>query len=61
MSTFIPVMPEIVLLVAACVVLIVDLFLSERTRLVTYALSLAALVVTAATIIATAVDPVVSL
>jgi NADH-quinone oxidoreductase subunit N len=60
MSTFIPVMPEIVLLVAACVVLIVDLFLTERTRLVTYALSLAALVVTGATIIATAGDPVVS-
>jgi len=60
MSTFIPVMPEIVMLVAACVVLIVDLFLTERTRLVTYVLSLAALVVTGATIIATAGDPVVS-
>ncbi|MGA0983178.1 MAG: NADH-quinone oxidoreductase subunit NuoN [Burkholderiaceae bacterium] len=60
MSTFIPVMPEIVMLVAACVVLIVDLFLTERTRLVTYALSLAALVVTGATIIATAGNPVVS-
>src|SRR5210317_102242 len=60
MSTFIPVMPEIVMLMAACVVLIVDLFLTERTRLVTYALSLAALVVTGATIIATAGDPVVS-
>ena len=60
MSTFIPVMPEIVMIVAACVVLIVDLFLTERTRLVTYALSLAALVVTGATIIATAGDPVVS-
>jgi len=54
------VMPEIVMLVAACVVLIVDLFLTERTRLVTYVLSLAALVVTGATIIATAGDPVVS-
>jgi NADH-quinone oxidoreductase subunit N len=60
MSTFIPVMPEIVMLVAACVVLIVDLFLTERTRLVTYVLSLAALVVTGATIIATVGDPVVS-
>ena len=60
MSTFIPVMPEIVMLVAACVVLIVDLFLTERTRLVTYVLSLAALVITGATIIATAGDPVVS-
>jgi NADH-quinone oxidoreductase subunit N len=60
MSTFIPVMPEIVMLVAACVVLIVDLFLTERTRLVTYVLSLAALVITGATIIATAGDPVES-
>ena len=60
MSTFIPVMPEIVMLVAACVVLIVDLFLTERTRLVTYALSLGALVVTGATIIATAGNPIVS-
>ena len=60
MSTFIPVMPEIVMLVAACVVLIVDLFLTERTRLVTYALSLVALIVTGATIIATAGEPVVS-
>ena len=60
MSTFIPVMPEIVMLVAACVVLIVDLFLTERTRLVTYALSLVALVVTGATIIATAGNPIVS-
>ena len=48
------------MLVAACVVLIVDLFLTERTRLVTYVLSLAALVVTGATIIATAGDPVMS-
>ena len=60
MSTFIPVMPEIVMLVAACVVLIVDLFLTERTRLATYALSLGALVVTGATIIATAGNPIVS-
>ena len=60
MSTFIPVMPEIVMLVAACVVLVVDLFLTERTRLVTYALSLVALVVTGATIIATAGNPIVS-
>jgi NADH-quinone oxidoreductase subunit N len=60
MSTFIPVMPEIVMLVAACVVLIVDLFLTERTRLVTYALSLVTLVATGATIIATAGDPIVS-
>ncbi len=48
------------MLVAACVVLIVDLFLTERTRLVTYALSLVALIVTGATIIATAGEPVVS-
>jgi NADH-quinone oxidoreductase subunit N len=39
-----PVWPEIFLLCAACVILVVDLFLSERTRLLTYGLSLAALI-----------------
>lgn len=43
-----PVMPEIFLLSATCVVLVVDLFLSQRTRLLTYALSLAALAGTVA-------------
>ncbi|MCB1786289.1 MAG: NADH-quinone oxidoreductase subunit NuoN [Gammaproteobacteria bacterium] len=39
-----PVLPEIFLLTAACVILVVDLFLSDRTRLLTYGLSLAALI-----------------
>ncbi|MDJ0738834.1 MAG: NADH-quinone oxidoreductase subunit NuoN [Gammaproteobacteria bacterium] len=48
LTTLQPVLPEIVLLCAACLVLVVDLFLSDRTRLVTYGLSLAALIVTVA-------------
>jgi NADH-quinone oxidoreductase subunit N len=43
-----PVFPEIFLLSATCVVLVVDLFLSQRTRLLTYGLSLLALVGTIA-------------
>jgi NADH-quinone oxidoreductase subunit N len=39
-----PVMPEIFLLGATCLILVVDLFLTERTRLLTYGLSLAALI-----------------
>ncbi len=39
-----PVLPEIFMLGAACVVLVVDLFLSQRTRYWTYGLTLAALV-----------------
>lgn len=39
-----PVLPEIFLLGAACVVLIVDLFLSERTRIYSYGLTLFSLV-----------------
>lgn len=40
LTSLTPVMPEIYMLSAACVVLIVDLFLSKRTRLLTYGLSL---------------------
>ena len=36
--------PEIFLLAAACVILVVDLFLSDRMRWVTYVMSLATLV-----------------
>jgi len=43
-----PVMPEIFLLGATCLILVVDLFLTERTRLLTYGLSLAALIGTIA-------------
>ena len=37
-------MPEIFLLAATCLILVIDLFLTERTRLLTYGLSLAALI-----------------
>ncbi|MCB1792028.1 MAG: NADH-quinone oxidoreductase subunit NuoN [Gammaproteobacteria bacterium] len=46
LTTLQPVLPEMFLLAAACVVLVVDLFLTERTRLVTYGLSLLTLVAT---------------
>ena len=39
-----PVLPEMFLLAAACLILVVDLFLTDRTRLLTYGLSLAALI-----------------
>jgi NADH-quinone oxidoreductase subunit N len=39
-----PVLPEIFMLGAACLVLVVDLFLSERTRTWSYGLTLAALI-----------------
>jgi NADH-quinone oxidoreductase subunit N len=44
LTTLTPVLPEIFLLTAACMILVVDLFLSERTRLVTYGLTLGALI-----------------
>ena len=47
-SSLQPVMPEIFLVAAACAILVIDLFLSERTRLLTYGLSLAALLGTIA-------------
>ena len=43
-----PVLPELFLLDAACLVLVVDLFLSPRTRMVSYGLSLMALLGTIA-------------
>ncbi len=43
-----PVLPELFLLGAACLVLVVDLFLSPRTRMVSYGLSLMALIGTIA-------------
>ena len=48
LTSLMPVMPEIFLLCAASIVLVVDLFLSERTRLLTYGLSLVALLGTIA-------------
>jgi len=44
LTTLQPVMPEMFLLTAACLILVIDLFLTDRTRLVTYGLSLAALI-----------------
>jgi NADH-quinone oxidoreductase subunit N len=51
-----PASPEIFLAVAACVVLLVDLFLSDRRRVVTYWLSLAALLGTGLSLLYTAPD-----
>ena len=48
LTTLQPVLPEMVLLTAACLILVIDLFLSDRTRLLTYGLSLAALIGTIA-------------
>lgn len=39
-----PALPEIFLLAAACAILVIDVFLSERTRLLTYGLAIAALI-----------------
>ncbi len=47
MSSLIPVLPELFLLTMACVVLVVDLFLKEQQRIVSYALAQIALLLTA--------------
>src|SRR3569623_1142256 len=39
-----PALPEIIVLTIACVILVVDLFLSDRSRVITYLMSLATLV-----------------
>ncbi|MBT8429473.1 MAG: NADH:ubiquinone oxidoreductase subunit N, partial [Gammaproteobacteria bacterium] len=44
LATMQPVLPEIFLLTATCLILVVDLFLTDRTRLLTYGLSLATLI-----------------
>jgi len=44
LTTLQPVLPEMFLLAAACLILVVDLFLTDRTRLLTYGLSLATLI-----------------
>jgi len=44
MPNFVPAMPEIFVLGMACLILILDLFLSERSRVVTYLLTQATLV-----------------
>jgi NADH-quinone oxidoreductase subunit N len=43
---FLPAMPEIFMLGMICLILVIDLFLSERSRIVTYVLSLATLAAT---------------
>ena len=45
---FIPALPEIFLLSMTCVISIIDLYLTEKSRVFTYLLSLAALAITAA-------------
>ena len=55
-SLFAPASAEIFLACATCVVLLVDLFLPERRRVVSYWLALAALLGTAATLVLTAPD-----
>jgi NADH-quinone oxidoreductase subunit N len=52
-STLLPLLPEIVLLSAIAVILIVDLFLDQAKRFFTYGLSLAALAATIAAVMAT--------
>ncbi len=51
-----PLGAEILLAASACVILLVDLFLPERRRIVTYWLALAALLATALTLLYTAPD-----
>ncbi len=48
LTTLQPALPEIFLLSAACLILVIDLFLDKRTRLLTYGLSLAAILGTIA-------------
>src|SRR3569832_107047 len=43
MPAMTPALPEIFVLTMACVILIVDLFLTDRTRVITYLMSLATL------------------
>lgn len=48
---FLPVLPEIVLMTMACVVLVADLFVSERNRILTFILAQVSLVLTLAAIL----------
>ncbi len=50
-SDFAVAAPEIVLLAAACVVLVVDLFVSDAKRNITYGLTMLALVAVAVTVV----------
>ena len=46
MPNFVPAIPEIFLLSMACIILILDVYINEKNRVLTYLLSLATLVVT---------------
>ena len=59
-TDLLPALPEVVLLCAACLILILDLFLADDLRWVTYSLALAALGAAAWATVATA-DPLPSL
>jgi len=48
MAEFAPLIPEIFLLSMACIILVVDLYLTDRTRYITYALTLITLAIVAA-------------
>ncbi len=45
LSEFVPLMPEIFILVMTCAVLIIDLYLTDKTRHITYLITLASMVV----------------
>ena len=47
MPNFMPALPEIFLLSMACIILIADLYVTDRNRVITYALSLLSLAITA--------------
>ena len=53
LSSLIPVMPEIFLLAAACVILVVDLFVEDEQRIVSYGMTQISLVLTVMLIILT--------
>jgi len=55
-SSLIPVLPEIFILSAACLVLVVDLFLKEEQRVVTYGLSQLSLILGIGIILITSTD-----
>ena len=47
LSEFLPLLPEIFILTMSCAILIIDLYLTDKTRYITYLLSIATLVVAA--------------
>src|SRR4051812_9130551 len=59
MANFLPVLPEIVLLAAACAILLIDLFLSDAKRHQSYWLTQIALLICASITLVTAqIEPV---